>query len=644
MAYLKFNKAELVNLEYSLKREIITANRTGAYANTTIVGCNTRKYHCLLAVPVEEMNWRRHILLSTLDETLIQHGKSFNLGIHCYGDVYEPRGHKYIVDYENDPIPTVIYQVGGMRLQKEILMVQNEDRVLIRYTLLDCHSETTFRLKPFLAFRSIHSLTKCNYDADTHYRDIANGKCFKLYEALPYLNLQLSKEAEYVANPDWYFDIHYPEEQRRGFAFKEDLFVPGYFEMPLKKGESVVFSASTAVHDPSTFKRQFNSEYKKCGQMSDFDTTLRSAASRLFFQRSGRLEISSGFTWLGVGQLRDTMLCATGLTLHNNGDTKAFLKVVDDIIGKWKGAFVTFSPQAEAPLQLAVLMQDYASFTGDEKFIWNRYGKFLKEVIKSYVAGRPEAQLHGNGLLWTKIYNTALSWMDAYTEGHPVTERGGYQVEVNALWYNALRYTAEMERKFGKSAKQAKEYDEMADNTRENFFKMFWLADRRYLADYVDEYGQNTYVRPNQLFACCLPYSPIDEVCQHEVLTVVQKDLLTPRGIRTLSPKTPIYKGVYDGDQCQRDLAYHNGSTRPWLLRQFAMAGFKLYKEDFVRTAQNMIAGFTDDMTIHGIGAVAEIYDGDPAHSPHGAINSATSTAAILSIEYMIDQYNKEDK
>lgn len=645
MAYLKFNKAELVNLEYSLKREMIATNRTGAYCNTTIVCCNTRKYHCLLAVPIEKMNWRRHALLSGLDETLIQHGKSFNLGIHCYGEVFEPRGHKYIVDYQNSPVPTITYNVGGMQLQKQILMVQNQDRVLIKYTLLDAHSDTTIRLKPFLSFRSIHELTKCNPNADTHYHDIENGKAFKLYNDLPYLNMQISKEAEWVANPDWYYGVAYPEEKRRGCDYNEDLFVPGFFEMPIKKGESIVFSASTTACISASIKRTFTTEYEKIEDCDDFDSTLRHAASRLFFERAGRLEICSGFPWFGVGQLRDTGICVSGLTLHNNGDRKAFLRVVDGIIDKWKEDLLITTNMVEAPLRLASIMQNYIGVTGDDQSVWKRYSKILKEIIKSYIAGRPEAQAHENGMIWAQKRGVALTWMDTYTNGHPVVERAGYQVETNALWYNALRFYAAMSHKYEKSQIFADELSAIADKIEQNFMEMFWVKERNHLADFVGTNGKNIFNRPNQLYVCALDYSPVSEEVQNDILKAVKRELLTTRGIRTLAPDNPFYKETYDGDLCARELASHNGSTRPWLLGMYVQGNLKLHGKSFIREAENLIKGFEEDITIHGIGAVAELYDGNPPFYPHGAINSALSTSEILTIKYLINQYQcKETK
>ena len=273
MAYLEFNKEELVNLEYSLEREILLSNRAGGYVNTTIVGCNTRKYHGLLVVPIENFGGDKHILLSTLHESLIQHGQSFNLGITSYGDVYEPRGHKYIIDFEMDYASTITYRVGGMKFSKTIMFLRDTEEVLVKYTLLEAHSPTTLRIKPFLAYRNIHALTSANTGANTRYTAVDNGVAFNMYEGFPTLNLQLNKKNDWIASPDWYKGIVYKEESRRGFECKEDLFVPGYFELPIKKGESIILSASTGAAVPSkSLKTRFDKEVlKRDNTRSNYD-------------------------------------------------------------------------------------------------------------------------------------------------------------------------------------------------------------------------------------------------------------------------------------------------------------------------------------------------------------------------------------
>ena len=645
MAYLKFNKTELVNLEYSLKREVLSTNRTGGYLNTTIVGCNTRKYHGLLAVPVAAFGGHRHILLSSLDETLLQHDKPFNLGIHCYGDIYEPRGHKYIVDFEMDPVPTVTYRVGGMRLRKELLFTRGSEQLLVRYTLLeDSSTHTVLRLKPFLSFRSIHALTKANVDADTRYSAVPGGAAYCLYKGFPTLYLQLSKEAEYVHCPDWYRDTVYSEEYRRGFDCTEDLLVPGFFEVPIKKGESIIISASTSQEEPSGLKARFTRRMAAVEPRRDYDSCLKAAASQLIaFNGKGSTCVCTGFSWHEIGGLRETCVALPGLTIYNSGDAALFRKILDDLIKDKSKDLLEGCNQVEAPLRLAELMQHLASFTGDGKEVWRRYGKTLKNVILSYMAGRPEVVLHDNGLLWAEKEGVALSWMNAYVGGKPVTERKGYQVETNCFWYNALREAEAGESAYGSDKKFAARCREICKKIEENFYNLFWVEARRHLADYIDEKGQNIFTRPSQIYACSLKYSPIDEAARGEVVRAVRRELATTRGIRTLSPKNPQYKSRYEGNQIQRDTATHNGCNRPWLLGAFADASFRLYGSSFVRTARELIDGFQEDMNVHGIGAVAEIYDGDPPYMPHGAINSAASVAEILRVKYMIEKYGEEE-
>ena len=285
MAYLKFNKDELVNLEYSLKREVLATNRAGGYMSSTIICCNTRKYHGLLIVPIKEFNDENHVLLSSLDETVVQHGQAFNLGIHKYPGNYEPRGHKYIVDFEYEPVFTLTYRVGGVLLKKEIVLVHNEEQLLIRYTLLEAHSETWLRLKPFLAYRNVHALSKANMMANTKYQPVENGICSKLYNGFPPLNMQVSKKNEFVATPDWYYNVEYMEEERRGYDFREDLFVPGYFEFPIKKGESVIFSASVECVAPGRLKKKFEKLVEERAPRNSFENCLKYSASQFVVKR-----------------------------------------------------------------------------------------------------------------------------------------------------------------------------------------------------------------------------------------------------------------------------------------------------------------------------------------------------------------------
>jgi predicted glycogen debranching enzyme len=644
MAFLKFNKSELVNLEYSLKREIIEANRTGAYCNTSIVTCNTRRYHGLLAVPVEELGGGKFMLLSALDESLVLGGKQFNLGIHCYGDTYEPRGHKYIVDFDANPVPVVTYKVGGIVFTKTITMVPDNDQVLIKYELLEAPSKLTLMLKPFLAFRSVHSLTSQNSEAYTVYDEVENGVSFSLYNGFPDLNLQLSSKAAFKSQPYWYTGVTYSDEYRRGFDCREDLFVPGTFSLEMKKGDVVVFSASVNEINPKGLKRKFTDTLKKLGTIESYHDLLAHNAELFKVEKGNAERINAGFTWLETGLLRETVASLPGLTLYANGDCEEFERILDTLIADEQERLFRRTTQCEAPLRLTDTIQQYIRFSGKEKQIWKKYGETLKGIIESYAPGRrKEVTMHPNGLLWTQMDGVALSWMNAYVHGHPVTERAGYQVETNAFWYNALCFAVDMENKYGpKKSAFVERWAPVRDLVKENYQPTFWRQDWGYLVDYVNNGWQDQAVRPNQLFAISLEYSPVDEEVMSYVVQTINNELVTRRGLRSLSPRNPAYKGVYEGSQIDRDLAYHQGCAFPDLLAPFIDVCFKMMGTTFYGRAKYLVEGFFEDISKHGVGAFSELYDGDPPHEPHGAISSATSTAALLQIVYIMNQYKEE--
>ena len=644
MAFLTFNKSELVNLEYSLKREIIGSNKTGAYCNTSVVGCNTRRYHGLLAVPVDAFGGEKHILLSGLDESIVVNHRQFNLGIHCYGDIYEPRGHKYIVDFAATPVPTLTYKIGETTFKKSVILAPDSDQVMLKYELVSSPAPCELLVKPFLAFRCIHRLTSENSEARTGYRDIENGVSFNMYEGFPDLNIQFSKGSVFSYAPSWYKGVTYSDEYRRGFDCKEDLFVPGSFSLKLRKGESIVVSASTAVEDTKGLGRKFNSIVKKKGNVTSNYDLLRYNADLLICNRNGHKQIDAGLTWLETGLLRETIVALPGLTLYAGAGGKEFEEILDNLIADNQERLSSRTTQVEAPLRIADILQQYIRFGADPKKVWKKYGSVVKGIIESYLPGRrAEIALHPNGLLWAQKYRTALSWMNAYVNGVPVTERAGYQVETNAFWYNAICFALEME---GRYAPKNREFIERWSGVKalidENFERLFWNERGGYLADFVGDGGQDLAVRSNQLFAIALEYSPVNDDCKSSIMQTISNELITSRGVRTLSPRNEAYRGVYEGSQIERDLAYHQGCAWIIPLDYYMEQAFKMIGPSFYKRAEYLIEGFYKDIYKHGVGAFSELYDGDPPHEPHGAISSACSTAALLHIEYLLDHYRSQ--
>lgn len=638
MAYLEFNKKELVNLEYSLKREYLATNHSGGYLNTTISGCNTRKYHGLLVLPIENFGGEKHVLLSSLDETLIQHGKEFNLGIHCYGEIYEPRGHKYIENFETDKIIAITYSVGGMKVRKVMMMSNREERMFVSYTLLEAHSPVIMRLKPFLAFRHIHTLSSANTDVNTKSEPVKNGRSFCLYDGFPSLNLQLNVKSEFISNPDWYYNIEYKEESRRVYESTEDLFVPGFFELALKKNRTVIFSASLKEENPAKFSERFRNVLEKKRHRDSYVSCLKISADQFVVRTSKDVKVQSGYPWLDENP-RDTLMFLPGLTLCANHDIKVFRAILDSLIKRYEWQLLVSSEKADLPLWLFWTLQQYSRYSKEPPGIWKKYGKLMEQILESYASGaRNNVMMHENGLLWAEQRYTPLTWMDAYVDGIPVTERAGYQIEVNALWYNALCYAVELAGNAGERDFVQK-WTVVTEKIRQNFTKAFKIEGADYLADHVAPGGQNRDVRPNQMFACAFDYSPLNEEMRAMVMESVTKELLTSRGIRTLSPKNQKYRGEYDGDQISRDLSYHQGTARVWLLSFYAEAMFRLYGKSFIRKAEEITSRFEEDITTHCIGSVSEVYDGDPPHQPHGATSYSGSVAALLHLISLTEQY-----
>ena len=646
MAFLKFNKAELVNLEYSLRREVLGSNKTGAYCNTTIVDCNTRRYHGLLAVTLDRFGGDKFLLLSTLDESLVIGGKQFNLGIHCYGDIYEPRGHKYVVDFDANPVPQLTYKVGDVVFRKSLMLAQDKDQVLMRYEVVKAPAAVSLQLRPFLAFRNIHDLTHVNGEARTEGTAIRNGMAFRMYAGFPDLNLQLSdSRSKFVSQPCWYNGVTYSDEYRRGFDCREDLFVPGWFETRLKEGESVVFSASLVQEEPAEFKRKFASAIRRKGSAENYRDQLKRCANRLITDHNHRKKINAGFSWMYTGLLRETLQALPGLTLYGLDDPAQFEEILDNLIADEQERLLRRTTQVEAPLYIAVALQAYIDYGADPAKVWAKYGPMVRNILESYLPGeRAEVAMQPSGLLWAQMDGVALTWMNAYINGRAVTERAGYQVETNALWYNAICFAIEMESAHGVSRSQFVErWSAIRDLVKANFQRTFWNPERKCLADYVDNQGQNRDIRPNQLYAVWVKHSPVDEELVPSILKVVDAELVTSRGIRTLSPRDVKYKGVYEGSQLERDLAYHQGCTRPFLLEPYCEVSFRIKGAAFWKRAEWLIEGFYADLNKHGVGAFSELYDGDPPHEPHGAISSALSTAALLAVERMLEKY-KEDQ
>jgi len=644
MSYIDFEKKQLINLQYSLERELLRTNRVGGYASTTIINTNTRKYHGLLVVPQPLIDDLNHVLLSTLDETLTVNNFDFHLSMRMYPNGhFDPKGHKYIRDFESEPNPKLTYRLGQTVFTKETIFAENENRILIRYTLEDSHADSvTLKVKPFLAYRNVHSLSKANTWVESKHKVVANGVAWQMYKGYSKVFMQFSKKVDYTHVPDWNYNIEYIREAERGYECKEDLFVPGFFEINIKKGESIVISAGLENKTPSAFKRQFESEIKKRIPRNNFENCLLNAADEFFVTIDKKKEIIAGYPWFGRWG-RDTFISLPGLTL-SRGDTKSFKAVIKTMLSELKnGLFpnvghskeVAFN-SVDASLWFFWAIQQYSNVLKEKSSVWKDYGKAIKQILNSYKKGTDfKIKMHDNGLVWQGEQGKALTWMDAIVNGKPVTARTGYAVEVNALWYNAIKFSLEIA-EVAEDKAFVKEWSKWPQIIEDSFENIFWDHKKRYLADYVNGDYQNWDIRPNMIFAVSLPYSPLSENKQHGVLDKVKSDLLTPRGLRTLSPKNEVYKGSNIGDQSSRDLSYHQGVVWPWLLGPFADAYLKLQGDNGKLFIRDLFMSFESEMSKDGIGTISEIYDGDPPHEGRGGISQAWSVAELLRINKML--------
>jgi predicted glycogen debranching enzyme len=564
--------------------------------------------------------------------------------------VYEPKGHKYLESFTAEPIPRLVYRVGGVMLSKEMIFAANDSRLLIRYTLLDAHSATTLRLKPFLAFRNVHQLSKANYNLNNKYEPTENGVSWQLYAGYSRLYMQVSKKSEYTHIPDWYYDVTYIRERERGFPCEEDLFSPGFFELPIKKGESIVIAIGLEDKAPAGFKKQFEAETKKRIPRDNFENCLINSAEQFIVKDKRRTAIMAGFPWFGTWG-RDTFIALPGLTLLRS-DLATYRSAIDSMVSRLQGPLFpnigrNNQPDyasVDAPLWFFWTLQQYSTTRERKKAVWKKYGRYLKQILEGYRYGTEfNIGMQDNGLLYAGAKGLALTWMDVVSNGIPVNPRTGLAVEVNALWYNAINYAIELA-KASDEEHFAAEWETIVSSIEQAFSETFWDEKRKYLADYVDGEFKDWSVRPNMVLATSLPYTPVNEDIRASVLKVVKSELLTSRGLRSLAPKNPRYKGVLEGNQLERDQAYHNGTVFPWLVSHFCEGWLKVYGQSGLQQVMDIFNGFEETIFESGIGNISEVYDGDPPHTPRGGISQAWNVAELLRIKKMIDQFKKQKK
>ena len=641
MSYLKFDKNLMINLDQSLSKEILRTNQSGAYHCTTIVGCNTRKHHGLLVIPIPELDDESHVLLSSLDETVIQHGAPFNLGIHRYkGNCYSPNGHKYIREYACEQLPTTTYRVGGVILKKEKIFVTGENRILIRYTLVEAHSRTTLQFRPFLAFRNANDLCVENSVASRDYEEVSNGIATCMYPGYPKLYMQMNHKPQFVFDPHWYKNIEYQKDQERGIPYSEDLYVPGYFEIDIKKGESLIFSAGIDEVNTRNLTKMFEAEMNPRTPRNSFYNCLKNSAKQFYLTNEDGHYLLPGYPWFQV-RARDQFVALPGCTLsiHHRQDYEAIMDTSRRVMLDWmhegkQDKHLKDIDQPDVPLWIIWGLQRY-SHDQSNAICRERYGDLISELLNFIIDGKhPNVKVDTNGLLTVDGTRTPMSWMNSTKyDGTPFVPRTGYLVETNGLWYNALMCASEIfeEDESEESQANVKRWRAIADQVKVSFIETF-LNGYGYLYDYVSGSYTDLSVRPNMIIAAGLDYSPLDRRQRKSILDVATRELLTPKGLRTLSPNSYGYQPWYLGNPEERHKAYHNGPARPWLIGFYTNTYIKVFGLNGLSFIERMLIGFEDDMKEGCLSTLSELYDGNPPFIGRGAVSYAANIAGVVLI------------
>ncbi|MBN1662165.1 MAG: glycogen debranching enzyme family protein [Deltaproteobacteria bacterium] len=656
MIHINFQDASDTDRE-PLNLEWIDTNGRGGYASSTLANCHTRKYHGLLVANLPSPPGR-YVLLSKFEDSIFINGKELFLSQHLYPGFLFPAHEPMLAEFILESCPQFIYRMQGLQIRKSIMMMQGHDCVLVRYDLEDGPSSCVLRIKPFLAYRDYHGLAVENPFLQTTAVSRNNGFKIVPYESMPPLIFETNMTAQFSPSPVWYKQFEYPTEKERGFPYHEDLFLPGILDIQVHKGTSVIISAAASdIPDESPLAIKWSEETarrrgevrqsKKITEAFETDedrhhmAQLMTAGGQfLIHTPSGRPAIVAGYHWFSDWG-RDTLISLPGLTFCSNRSEDGIAILA--MLGKHEkdGLLPNYFSENEkkiaynsmdASLWYFWAVQQLLIHTDDIRLIEERMWPVMKNIVKNLLAGTPRnCFVNGeNGLLHAGSESTQLTWMDAVSNGKPVTPRWGYAVEINALWFNALCFTGELGNRFGDHELSL---SDMIDVTSQSFSDAFWLEKEGYLADCFNEVNIDASIRPNQILAVSLPYSPLTPSQAAGVVNTVKEHLLTPVGLRTLSPSDTKYRGSYHGDSAERDAAYHQGTVWPWLFGHFGEAYLKVSGN--AKTARvfllNVIRSFLNNhFRDAGCGTISEIFDGSPPHRPNGCIAQAWSVAEII--------------
>lgn len=628
----------------AIKSEWLETNGLGGYASSTLTGCNTRRYHGLLvaavAPPAERM-----VLLSKLEETIVADGNRFELGCNNYGEVVSPEGYRYLTSFTKDLFPEFIYEAGSVQLKKSIIMLYGENTTLIEYEVLKAALPFKLELTPLVALRNYHEL-RTEFTVPEQSTAFSAGTLSQQLDAgnnEVFIHLD---DAVFHHAPSWYRNFEYTEEKERGLDCREDLFSPGTLSIHLRQGQKIYVIISAKHPTVSNVEEMLTTEIKRRktiaarGKNREEIRQLLLAADQFVVRRDDDLKtVIAGYHWFADWS-RDTMIALPGLCLVTNRleDAKKILLAFAAYVsnGMLPNRFPDQAGQAmeynnaDGTLWYFIAVMRYLDAGGDKKFVWKHILPVLGDIIRWHYNGtRYGIRVTEDELLSAGEEGIQLTWMDAKAGDWVVTPRTGKAVEINALWYNALRIYSKLLKQSG-NKKDAKVYRAKAKLTKQHFIASFLNESLQYLNDVVNEQAADTSFRPNQLFALALYFPLIRKENAKKILEAVQAKLLTPYGLRSLSADDVHYAGKYEGGVLLRDGAYHQGTVWSWLIGTYIDALFNCYGKEARPAAQQAVNQLVSHLNEAGIGSISEIFDGDEPHTPRGCIAQAWSVAELL--------------
>ncbi|HUP25728.1 MAG TPA: amylo-alpha-1,6-glucosidase [Thermoanaerobaculia bacterium] len=648
---LSLTREQCLELHDSLRKEWLETDGCGGFASSTVLLCPTRRYHGLLVAPAPGLD-RRHSFLSRFEETVHGEGHEFPISMARYPTLWYPHGHRSIAGFALRPYPTFEYHIGPVSITRELLMVRGAPVVLCRYLARFPHAELQLRLRPLLTCREADALTHENLALDPRVRRFPLGVSVRPYAALPAVSFTVGgAPPSFEADPVWSRQVEYQRDLVRGYDGHEDQFSPGWFDLPLHAGRELVVAATIAepVDDPLALWRE-EARRRETAALSvapGFRGRLELAAEDFLYRDANRrLAVVAGFPWFGEWG-RDTFLSLPGLLLARGRVEECGEALEGSLRYLRDGAMPNVigpTPESssydslDSALWFAWATAEYAAQGGSSNRLERSLRPAIEEIAASLLGGRaPGLSVDPDGLVVNEPPSQAATWMDARSQGDLLTPRWGCPVEVNALWYALLCFLERRHREAGRDS-EAAAWDVRRRRAALAFLERLWL-ESGYLADRWQDGVADPAVRPNMVVAAALAESPLSQEQRVAVVERVERELLTPVGLRTLSPEDPAYEGRYSGGPERRDHAYHQGTAWPWLLGFYVEACLRARgrRADEVARLRSLLDGFSDQLQVHGLLHVSEVHDGDPPYRPGGAPAQAWSTAELLRAYHLLE-------